>query len=72
MIAYATQPDNVAFDGEGRNNPFSTALVKHCSHARRRHRHHHTAGARRRRCGDAREAGAVGSSSLIGDVILVK
>jgi tetratricopeptide (TPR) repeat protein len=29
MIAYATQPDNVALDGEGRNSPFTTALLKH-------------------------------------------
>jgi len=29
MIAYATQPDNVALDGEGRNSPFTSALLKH-------------------------------------------
>jgi tetratricopeptide (TPR) repeat protein len=29
MIAYSTQPDNVAFDGEGRNSPFTTALLNH-------------------------------------------
>jgi uncharacterized caspase-like protein len=29
MIVYATQPDNVALDGEGRNSPFTTALLKH-------------------------------------------
>jgi len=29
MIAYSTQPDNVALDGTGRNSPFTTALVKH-------------------------------------------
>ena len=29
MIAYATQPDNVAADGEGRNSPFTAALMKH-------------------------------------------
>jgi tetratricopeptide (TPR) repeat protein len=29
MIAYATQPDNVALDGEGRNSPFTTALLRH-------------------------------------------
>ncbi len=29
MIAYATQPDNVAHDGTGRNSPFTTALLKH-------------------------------------------
>jgi uncharacterized caspase-like protein len=29
MIAYATQPDNVALDGSGRNSPFTTALLKH-------------------------------------------
>ncbi len=29
MIAYATQPDNVALDGEGRNSPFTTAFLKH-------------------------------------------
>ncbi len=32
FIAYATQPGNVALDGEGtRNSPFSTALLKHMS-----------------------------------------
>jgi hypothetical protein len=29
MIAFATQPDNVALDGSGRNSPFTTALLKH-------------------------------------------
>src|SRR5262249_38807328 len=29
MIAYATQPDAVAFDGSGRNSPFTNALLKH-------------------------------------------
>jgi uncharacterized caspase-like protein len=29
MIAYATQPDNVAMDGQGRNSPFTTALLKY-------------------------------------------
>jgi tetratricopeptide (TPR) repeat protein len=29
MIAYATQPENVALDGEGRNSPFTTALLKY-------------------------------------------
>jgi Caspase domain len=29
MIAYATQPDNTALDGAGRNSPFTAALVKH-------------------------------------------
>jgi hypothetical protein len=29
MIAYATQPDNVALDGAGPNSPFTTALLKH-------------------------------------------
>ena len=29
MIAFATQPDNVALDGEGRNSPFTTALLRH-------------------------------------------
>lgn len=27
-IAYATQPDNVAQDGSGRNSPFTSALLK--------------------------------------------
>ena len=31
MIAFATQPDNVALDGDGRNSPFTTALLKHLS-----------------------------------------
>jgi tetratricopeptide (TPR) repeat protein len=29
MIAYATQPDAVALDGDGRNSPFTAALLKH-------------------------------------------
>jgi hypothetical protein len=29
FIAFATQPGNVALDGEGRNSPFATALLKH-------------------------------------------
>jgi tetratricopeptide (TPR) repeat protein len=29
MIAYSTQPDNVAMDGAGRNSPFTTALLKY-------------------------------------------
>ncbi len=29
LVVYATQPDNVALDGSGRNSPFTTALLKH-------------------------------------------
>ncbi|MGE5158179.1 MAG: caspase family protein [Gemmatimonas sp.] len=29
MIVYATQPNNVAFDGDGRNSPFTAALLAH-------------------------------------------
>ncbi|RWF16626.1 MAG: hypothetical protein EOS25_19585, partial [Mesorhizobium sp.] len=29
LIAFATQPGNVAHDGSGRNSPFTTALLKH-------------------------------------------
>ncbi len=29
LIAFATQPDNVAFDGAGRNSPFAQALLGH-------------------------------------------
>jgi tetratricopeptide (TPR) repeat protein len=29
FITFATQPDNVAFDGSGRNSPFATALLAH-------------------------------------------
>jgi hypothetical protein len=29
MIAYATDPDAVALDGDGRNSPFTTALLRH-------------------------------------------
>lgn len=29
FIAYSTQPGNVALDGNGRNSPFTTALLKH-------------------------------------------
>ena len=29
FIAFATQPDNVAFDGGGRNSPFATGLLGH-------------------------------------------
>ncbi len=31
LIAFATQPDNVAFDGGGRNSPFAQALLSHMS-----------------------------------------
>ena len=29
LIAYSTQPDNVALDGDGRNSPFAAALLAH-------------------------------------------
>jgi uncharacterized caspase-like protein len=29
LISFATQPGNVALDGEGKNSPFTTALLKH-------------------------------------------
>jgi uncharacterized caspase-like protein len=29
LIVYATQPGNVALDGEGKNSPFTTALLSH-------------------------------------------
>ncbi len=29
LIAFATQPDNVAFDGAGRNSPFAQSLLGH-------------------------------------------
>ena len=29
MIAFATQPDNVAYDGAGRNSPFTQAFLSH-------------------------------------------
>lgn len=29
LIAFATEPGNVASDGEGRNSPFTTALLRH-------------------------------------------
>ncbi len=29
LIAYATEPDNVALDGQGPNSPFTTALLQH-------------------------------------------
>jgi uncharacterized caspase-like protein len=31
MIAFSTQPGNVALDGEGRNSPFTEALLRHIS-----------------------------------------
>ncbi|HLJ70944.1 MAG TPA: caspase family protein [Roseiarcus sp.] len=31
LIAFATQPDNVAYDGAGRNSPFAQALLSHLS-----------------------------------------
>ena len=37
MIAFATQPGNVALDGAGRNSPFTTALLRHIDHGRRGH-----------------------------------
>lgn len=33
MIAFATQPGNVALDGKGRNSPFTTAILKHIESA---------------------------------------
>ena len=33
LIAFATQPNRVAADGEGRNSPFTRALLKHLSTA---------------------------------------
>jgi len=33
LFAYATQPDNVAFDGAGRNSPFAQALLGHIATA---------------------------------------
>ena len=29
MIVYSTQPENVALDGDGRNSPYTAALLKH-------------------------------------------
>src|SRR3712207_8850807 len=29
LIAFATQPGNIADDGSGRNSPFTAALLKH-------------------------------------------
>ncbi len=29
LIAFATEPDNVALDGDGKNSPFTTALLRH-------------------------------------------
>jgi uncharacterized caspase-like protein len=29
LIAFSTQPDNVALDGDGRNSPFAAAFLKH-------------------------------------------
>jgi uncharacterized caspase-like protein len=29
LTAFATKPYHVAFDGDGRNSPFTTALLKH-------------------------------------------
>jgi hypothetical protein len=29
LISFSTQPGNVALDGDGRNSPFASALVKH-------------------------------------------
>ena len=29
LIAFATQPDNVTFDGDGRNSPFAKSLLAH-------------------------------------------
>ncbi|MGD9925776.1 MAG: caspase family protein, partial [Pseudorhodoplanes sp.] len=31
MISFATQPDAIALDGEGRNSPFTTGILKHLS-----------------------------------------
>jgi Caspase domain len=29
LISFSTQPGNIAFDGEGKNSPFTSALLKH-------------------------------------------
>ena len=29
LTAFATKPDHVALDGDGRNSPFTTALLQH-------------------------------------------
>ena len=33
FIAFATQPDNIALDGDGRNSPFIEAVPKHINRA---------------------------------------
>jgi uncharacterized caspase-like protein len=35
FIAYSTQPGNVALDGDGRNSPFTSAMIKHIGTAGR-------------------------------------
>ncbi|WP_421980376.1 caspase family protein [Roseibium sp.] len=32
LVSFSTQPGNVALDGEGRNSPFTAALVEHLGH----------------------------------------
>ena len=48
FITFATQPDNVAFDGSGRNSPFATALARSSGDAGRRHLQHDDRGSQRR------------------------
>jgi uncharacterized caspase-like protein len=72
MIAYSTQPDNVALDGVGRNSPFTAALLKHIATPNveigtimRRVRADVLAGTHERQV-------PWDSSSLIGEVILAR
>ena len=61
LIAYATQPNNVAFDGiDSNNSPFTRALVDHIADARDRGAPDAQPGAQDRDRGDGRRTGAVG------------
>jgi uncharacterized caspase-like protein len=72
LVAYSTQPDNVALDGAGRNSPFTTALLRHLPSpgvdigiVLRRVRAEVIAATRERQV-------PWDHSSLVGDVILVR
>ena len=64
LIAFATQPDNVAFDGAGRNSPFAQALLGHLGTIGQRCLQHDDRGPQGRHRGDRRRRIPWENSSL--------
>ena len=56
LIAFATQPDNVAYDGAGRNSPVRPGAARPHRDAGRRYLQHDDRGAQRRHRRDRRRA----------------